>query len=574
MRQDIQTLSESLGSLNEGHRPTWFAFLLTMGLIVGWGALQVSQLAFNVPWMDEAVYTIGGLEHKWFKWIGGLIYPPVAGLGARAAMAFGLEPILGARFTSILFGMGIAVVLYGIARLLAPYLTKDLPTAGWLPPMAVLLFTLSGSPLFVCRYAAYDAMCYFFLTLAFYFFIRGVLRKEWFSLQLAALATVASFATKYITAIYGMFPFPVAVFLTFGVVNKSKARNRALGLSAWLDEDACRLLNHFVLPLVLFGGTFLFLFWDYVQEGRSQVLHGVLPFGFESGTAEIVIITLKILSPTLPLAVIGAFVCRRKDVAALLASVAVVPVGYHLYYGHVASIGKTLALSLVPGLLLLAAAPLAWLADRMVSARRWKRLGLALLLALIVASTGFHATSFLRSYQSWRDTRRSFEVMRSFVRPTDRVLSFHIKYTAALMLLLPLDQVDERWDGNHLERVRHGTYDSIILTNEQRRNDVQQNDGERSDQFIVLREALQSGHYEMAFWELPNLPNNPAYYGKATTTSTQNLSLAPTPEELDFAANDPRIRTYFKARGTPPAAEDIVQGVFVLRKRASSLTPI
>jgi hypothetical protein len=550
-----------------GHGSSRIAFLLTIGLVCGWGVFQMAELSFNVPWMDEAVYTVAGLDHEWFKWIGGLIYPPVAGLGAWGAMFLGLEPIVGARFMSVLFGMGTAILIDRIAGLLAPYLTRDESTASWLPPMAVLLFSLSGSLLFIGRYAAYDGMCYFFVALSFYSFLRGILRKERLSLHVAALAVVASFATKYITAIYGMFPLPAVLSVTMWVVYKRRRKNDALWPSIWGDEDARRLVKHFVLPLMLLGGTFLLLFWDFVQEGRSQVLNGVLPFGFQGGASEILVTSVKILLPVLPLAVVGVFVSRKRQVAALLATLAMVPVIYHLYFGHVTSIGKVLALSYLPGLLLLAAAPLAWMAARMASAGRWERLGLAVLLTVVVVSTSFHAAAFLHRYQGWRNTRRSFESMRSFVRPTDRVLSYHIKYTAALMLRLPASQVDERWDGNHLERVRQGAYDSILLTNEQRRNDVKQENGERSDQFIVLKEALRSGHYEVAFWEFPNLPDNPVYYGKADTAATRKLNQEPTPEELDFARNDPLIRQYFGGQDKPPPARDIAQGVFVLRKR-------
>jgi hypothetical protein len=448
----MQTLSESQQHPSEGHGFSRLTFLLTIGLVCGWGVFQVTRLSFNVPWMDEAVYTVGGLDHEWFKWIGGLIYPPVAGLGAWGAMFLGLEPFVGPRFMSVLFGMGTAILIDRIAGLLAPFLTRDRRSAGWLPPMAVLLFSLSGSLLFIGRYAAYDGMCYFFVALSFYSFLRGILRKEPLALNVAALAVVASFATKYITAIYGMFPLPAVLFLTMQVVYKRRGKDDTL----WGDGDARRLVKHFVLPLVLLGGMFLLLFWDFVQEGRSQVLYGVLPFGFQAGASEILVTSVKILLPVLPLAMIGVFVSRSKQVAALLATLAMVPVIYHLYFGHVASIGKVLALSYIPSLLLLAAAPLAWLAARIASARRWERLGLTALLAVVVVSTSFHAAAFLNRYQGWRNTRRSFESMRSFVRPTDRVLSYHIKFTAALMLRLPLNQVDERWDGDHLNRVRRG----------------------------------------------------------------------------------------------------------------------
>src|SRR6516165_5199413 len=155
------------------HAPHWWPLA---AVLVVQAALSLRLVGADTAYVDEATYLWAG-HLEWAHWLHGapippfpayfsgapVIYPP---LGALADSAGGLA---GARVLSLVFMLGVTVLLWGTARRLFGRRASF---------FAAALFAVLGPTLHLGAFATYDALRVVLIALAAWFVVRAGERRE------------------------------------------------------------------------------------------------------------------------------------------------------------------------------------------------------------------------------------------------------------------------------------------------------------------------------------------------------------------------------------------------------------
>ncbi len=303
------------------NNPTAWARTALSGIIAYGLLISVARMDYNSVFVDEAYdITIGhqvltGQPCSRCPYATGSVYVhPVA-----AAFGDSVGGLYGARMMNVWLGLGLALLIYGVGRVLF-----DVKTGL----IAAALFMCSGQTLYLMKLATYDMMAAFLLGLSFFLVVvagrRVPRRADALALVCGAVALFLASITKYL----------VPVFVPFLVIY------------VWCRYGARRAILLFTLPLALLLAVYAyFAVFPVLSAVTDQVADirrtSYVPFSTLSDW------TFRWVAMGYLLAVFGAFHERHGRTAIMLIVLSVPLVVLHLVTQSEQSVNKNVIFSFV-----------------------------------------------------------------------------------------------------------------------------------------------------------------------------------------------------------------------------------
>jgi hypothetical protein len=383
-------------------------------------ALRLQNTAFE----DEALYLYAGhreialwLHHastydNYDTYFSGapFLYPV---LGAMADALFGLE---GARTLNTLFMLGATCLVWSTTRRL-----YGRAAAG----CAAGLFAAAAPTLFLSRLATYDAMALFLTALALWVVVRTA-RRSAFLVLLAAPVSTLAVASKYAAALF--IPTIVLVAVFAGRYGGTGAQDGKRHLRGWPTAISRGVLYLAGVAALVFGWLRLLgpSFIEGIKITTTQRPSSTTPI------QHILWEAVEVGGGIFAIAVIGIIVDAHRARASgkaggmlprvllgcAMAGTVLLPVAYQAHLHTDVSLQKHVGFGLV------FAAPVAGVALASLlraGARDPRRLGLSVALCLGLTAGSMQQSS--RLYASWPDSSAMIQILRTQVRPGERILA-------------------------------------------------------------------------------------------------------------------------------------------------------
>ncbi|HUW22092.1 MAG TPA: glycosyltransferase family 39 protein [Candidatus Bathyarchaeia archaeon] len=218
--------------------------VITVAVFAAALLLRISNLNYNVPFTDEAIYVVVGkmglFDSDWWSygaktWMAGspYVYP------VMTAIAYSFGGIVGSRFLNVIFGLLTIAAIFWLACLLSKRSSDQQLLAGLI---AAAILAFAPVSLYLSRLATYDmpSFCFFFFGLAFLLSAEDKKEKPAKAYFLASILLFLAFMTKMVIAIYLPFVFLYSLF-------KAKKSGGDL-FNLWR--------KYFFLPLVILFGWY------------------------------------------------------------------------------------------------------------------------------------------------------------------------------------------------------------------------------------------------------------------------------------------------------------------------------
>ena len=402
---------------------------LTWLVVAVWLLYGLTQLNYNGPFFDEAIYiTAGqrtleghGLSDGYLTWFGGhLLWPILAAAGYLGA------GLLGTRVIALLLSL---IALLSLSR--ATRNLFGLRAAFW----ATLAFALNGPFTALAGLGVYDTLALAGIAVSFWALTEMVRQDNRAWLIVAALA--------YTVGLFAKYPMALMVAPLSGLILAERKRRSFLDLAIFAFTGGAVALALFLPSREQIAGL---ASW---RLGNSPDFGVTLP--------TIAYAVFYYSASTLVLA-LGGWLAARRDrylATVLLFSLAIWP-AYHLLLSDPVSTNKHLVFGF------LFAHPLVGLALEKLWERRLRLLPLRRLavigLVLILTAVGY--VQLEQSHRAWPDVRPAAAYLVTQVEPgEDLLINESWPYT---MYLYTQGRIDSPWD----------VYDGYRLTNGELENDL------------------------------------------------------------------------------------------------------
>ncbi len=401
---------------------------LTWLVVALWLLYGLSQLDYNGPFFDEAIYITAGqrtlegysISDGYLTWFGGhLLWPVLAAAGYLGA------GLLGTRLLALLLSL---TALLSLSRA-----TRNLfnPQAAF---WATLVFALNGPFFALARLGVYDTLALAGIAISFWALTEMVRQDNRAWLIVAALA--------YSVGLFAKYPMALMILPLSGLILAKRKGQSFLDLAIFAFTS---------------GALVLALFLPF----REQIV-GLAAWrlsnnpNFDVSLQAIAVSLLYYTAPTLVLAAVGWIASRQNRflTTVLLFSLAIWPT-YHLLLSDPVSRTKHLVFGF------LFAYPLVGLAlDTVWHGRlRWVLLRRGAVAGLVLMLTLLGYRQIERLNRAWPDVRPAAAYLVTHVEPGEELLiNESWPYT---MYLYTQGRIDSPWDIYDGYRLTHGelTYD-------------------------------------------------------------------------------------------------------------------
>jgi len=397
--------------------------LLFFGVFMASFLLLITNLNYNTAFNDEAIYIVVGrmglYTSDWFsyganQWMAGLpyIYPTLT------TLAYETTGLLGARFLNVIFGLMLIEEVFRFTRLLRIF---DDTTNHLAAVIAAFLVGFSAIVMYVSRLATYDILSFLLLLTGVNSFIKAGSFANGKYYFISFFCLFFAFLTKIIVGIY----FPVLFVLSLLILRKRPPEHKRVAMTYFYAP--------FLIGTLLYGYFHLQSFLTFVQthkdEGKSENLGELVRL--------IAYVAGPLLVAAIPSSVLLALRGKKREMIALLALAAVIPV-FHIALNRLATLDKHLTLTVVflsplagygVSLFLRSVMP------KLVNAKairhipgRMGAIGLRLTLVIAVCTVGLlyviRSLAVRNDFENgWKNTEDLQEYLYQNVKPNDKVLT-------------------------------------------------------------------------------------------------------------------------------------------------------
>lgn len=295
-----------------------FKLILISLVILTVGVHCVTNLYYNSPFNDEAVYVVIGklgiFSKDWdslyaVSWTMGhpYLYTPLT------AIAYEVGGIAASRLINVTFFLLLLMVIYKITSLL----DDETPILASL--IAVIVLGFSSIGYYVSRLATYDMPAFFFFSLSLYYFIKAFKKSQGVKYNFLASASLffVAFGFKYVIAIYTPLYLVLWAYLVFQK-----------------DGTQKQMFYYFLVPLAFLLSAFALiyrtplttLYFEQVAAEEKETLLAVLVEFIKS--TNVILLLYTIVSASI-------LFFRKRDVRIW---VAVSAAGFWILLSHLVSL--------------------------------------------------------------------------------------------------------------------------------------------------------------------------------------------------------------------------------------------